>query len=55
MRLASEVLAREGFVRAKEYPPELRYADRLAEATRAALEEGLGLWEVSRKGLHGKV
>jgi micrococcal nuclease len=46
--LVSEVLARQGFVDARTYPPDDRYEDRLADAERAAQDEGAGLWGACR-------
>ncbi len=42
--LISEVLAHGGYADARTYPPDDRYADRLADAERAARAEGAGLW-----------
>ena len=46
--LVSEVLVRQGYVDARTYPPDDRYADRLAAAERAAQDEGAGLWGACR-------
>ena len=42
--LANEALVREGYAIARTYPPDDRYADRLARAEAAAQARNAGLW-----------
>jgi len=46
--MVNEVLVREGYARAKEYPPNVRYAARFAQAEREAKATNRGLWGVCR-------
>jgi micrococcal nuclease len=42
--LVNEALVAGGFAIAREYPPDVRYADRLAAVEGTARDEGAGLW-----------
>lgn len=42
--MVNELLAREGFARARSYPPDVHYRDFIANAQRAAQEQKLGIW-----------
>jgi micrococcal nuclease len=43
-RMLNEVLVSEGYARAVEYPPDVKYAQRFEAEGAAAREAGLGLW-----------
>ncbi len=43
-KMVNETLVREGFARAKRYPPDVKYADRFAAAEQEARKAGMGLW-----------
>ncbi len=47
--LLNEELVRRGAAVAREYPPDTRYADRLAAAQRVAQANGAGLWGACSK------